>query len=212
LRRLKAIIQGQILVEPEWSKLIKHYRLQHHLTQERLGLLLGVSQKTISRWERDEDRPRLDQQRRFRDLAAEPADTISQTLRMSVEHCPAQRGLSFYKNLRLIAVSRPAIAKRPSIVNWIGRDLLPLACGVLAEMRDDAALQRDIAKGEVLCVSTVSRSVLRTPEHEQIGTHQTTISYYWIDGRLFSDAIGVPAPCTSQLGYTPLRMDELTGT
>ncbi len=198
-------------MEPEWSKLIRHYRLQHHLTQERLGLLLGVSQKTVSRWERDEDRPRLDQQRRLRDLAAEPAGAISQMLRMSVEHCPAPRALSFYENLRLIAVSRPAIAKRPSIVNWIGRDLLQLACGVLAEMRDDTALQRDIVKGEVLCVSSVTRSVLRTPEHEQISTYRTAISYFWIDGRLFSDAISVPAPRNSKLGYTALRTDELVG-
>src|SRR5262249_21861579 len=134
-----------------------------------------------------------------------------QMLRTSVEHCPAPRALSFYKNLRLIAVSRPAIAKRPSIVNWIGRDLLPIACGVLAEMYNDAELQRDIAKGEVHCVSAVTRSVLRMPEHEQIGTFRTTISYFWIDGRLFSDAIGVPAPCSSKLGYNALRMDELTG-
>jgi hypothetical protein len=129
---------------------------------------------------------------------------------MSVNHCPAPRSLSLYKNLRLLAVSRPAIAKRPSIVNWIGRDLLPVACGVLAEMRDDAALQRDIVKGEVLCVSTVTRSVLRTPEHEQIGTYRTTISYYWIDGTLFSDAIGLPSPCSSELGYAALRMDAVT--
>src|SRR5262249_14210705 len=136
--------RGQALMAPKWSLLIKQYRLQHHLSQEQLGLLLGVSQKTVSRWERDEDRPRLGQQRRFRHLAAEPVDGISQVLRRSVEYCPAPRALSFYENLRLIAVSRPAIAKRPSIVNWIGCDLLALACGVLVEMRDDAALQRDI--------------------------------------------------------------------
>jgi DNA-binding XRE family transcriptional regulator len=198
-------------MEREWSKLIRHYRLQHSLTQEKLGLLLGVSQKTISRWERDEDKPRLDQQRRYRDLAAEPTDAISQTLRMTVEHCPAPRGLSFYENIRLIAVSRPAIAKRPSIVNWIGRDLLPLACGVLAEMCNDAELQRDIAKGEVLCVSALMSAALRTPEDEYIGIYRTTISYFRIDGRLFSDAISAPVPCGSRLGYTALRMDELTG-
>jgi transcriptional regulator with XRE-family HTH domain len=195
---------------PKWSILIKQYRLQHRLTQQRLGLLLGISQKTVSRWERDEDRPRPDQKRRFLDLAAEPAGAISQMLRMSVEYCPAPRALSFYENLRLIAVSRPAIAKRPSIVNWIGCDLLPAACGVLAEMRDDAALQRDIVKGEVFCVSAVTRSVLQTPEHERIGTYRTAVSYFWIDGRLFSDAISAPAPRNSKLGYTALRMDELT--
>jgi len=196
---------------PKWSLLIKQYRLQHRLNQQQLGILLGVSQKTVSRWECGEDRPRLDQQRRFRDLAAEPVDAISQILRMSVEHCPAPRALSFYENLRLIAVSRPAIAKRPSIVDWIGRDLLPLACGVLAEMRGDAALQRDIVKGEVLCVSAITKSVLKTPEHERIGTYLTTTSYFWIDGKLFSDAVSVPAPQCSKLGYTALRMDELTG-
>jgi transcriptional regulator with XRE-family HTH domain len=198
-------------MEPKWSLLIRRYRLQHRLTQERLGLLLGVSQKTVSRWERGEDKPRLGQQRRFLDLAAEPVDAICQVLRTAVENCPAPRALSFYENLRLMAVSRPAIVKRPSIVNWIGCDLLPLACGVLVEMRDDAALQRDILKGEVLCVSSVTRSVLQTAEHEQIGTYRTAISYFWIDGTLFSDAISVPAPRNSKLGYKALGMDELTG-
>jgi transcriptional regulator with XRE-family HTH domain len=198
-------------MEPKWSMLIRRYRLQHRLTQEQLGSLLGVSQKTVSRWERDEDKPRLGQQRRFRDLSAEPIDGISQVLRTAVEYCPAPRALSFYENLRLIAVSPPAIAKRPSVVNLIGCDLLPLACGVLAEMRDDATLQCDIAKGEVLGVSTITRSVLRTPEHGKIGTYRTAISYFWIDGILFSDAISEPAPRNSKLGYTVLRMDELAG-
>jgi len=196
-------------MEPKWSILIRQYRLRHRLTQQGLALLLGVSQKTVSRWERDEDKPRPEQQGRFRDLAAEPVDFLCQSLRMSVEHSPAPRALSYYENLRLIAVSRPAIAKRPSIVNWIGSDLLPAACGILAEMRGDAALQRDIAKGEVLGVSAITRSVLRTAEHAQIGTYRTAISYFWIDGRLFSDAISAPAPRNSKLGYTALRMDEL---
>ena len=44
------------------------------------------------------------------------------------------RALSRTQNLRLQAVSPPAIAKRPSVVEWIGRDLAGIACGVLAEM------------------------------------------------------------------------------
>ncbi len=174
-------------------------------------MLLGVSQKTISRWERGEDTPRPAQQRRLRDLAAVPFDQMVQSLRLSIEHCPAPRALSVYENLRLLAVSPPAIAKRPSIVNLIGSDLRPLASGLLAEMRDDAALQRDIAKGEVLGISAITEGVLKTLPDRVAGKFQTTIAYFWVDGALFSDAISMPAPSSSKLGYTALRLDEVAG-
>ncbi len=196
---------------PRWSSLIKQYRLRNRLTQERLGLLLGVSQRTVSRWERGEDMPRPAQQRRLRDLAAVPFDHMVQSLRLSIEHCPAPRALSVYENLRLLSVSPPAIAKRPSIVNWIGSDLRPLACGVLAEMRDDAALQRDIAKGEVLGISAITEGVLRMPPDSVGGKLQTAIAYFWVDDALFSDAISMPAPPSSKLGYTALHLDEVAG-
>jgi len=39
------------------SEKIKGYRKLHHLTQEELGRLLGVSAQAISKWEREECYP-----------------------------------------------------------------------------------------------------------------------------------------------------------
>jgi len=40
-----------------WPQLIKRYRLRHGLTQGRLATAIGVSQRTVSRWERGALRP-----------------------------------------------------------------------------------------------------------------------------------------------------------
>lgn len=191
-----------------WGDRVKRYRIRHGLTQERLAVVLGVAQRTISRWERGEDKPSLDQQRQLRDLDWEPTGTLLRSLRHAVAHCPAPRALSRTQNLRLQAVSRPAIIKRPSVTEWIGRDLAGIACGVLAEMLDDRPLQASIGNGEISCILATTRSVLQTAEHPTIGTYRTTIAYFFHEGTLYSDAISVPAPPDTCLGYTAIAMDD----
>jgi transcriptional regulator with XRE-family HTH domain len=194
-----------------WQKLVKSYRLRYGLTQARMAALIGVSQRTVSRWELGQDRPGLELQTRLRDLASGPSGTMLSRLAASVRHCPVPRALSRTPSLRLQAVSPLAVAKRPSITEWIGRDLAGIACGVLAEMLDDRPLQRGIARGEIACVLTTTRSVLRTKEHPGIGTYETTISYFFHEGTLYSDAMSVRAPRNAALGYRAVPMEDLVG-
>lgn len=193
----------------DWSTFIRRYRARHGLTQARLGSVVGVAQRTISRWERGEDRPSLEQQRLLRDLGMEPTTALFQILTTSVANCPAPRALSRMPNLRLLALSQPAIDKRPSVVDWIGRDLAGIACGVLAEILEDRPLQSGIANREIACVVTTTRSVLRTAEHDRIGAFCTTITYFAHDGALYSDAVSVPAPPDAPLGYRAIAMDDI---
>jgi transcriptional regulator with XRE-family HTH domain len=190
-----------------WAEVLRRYRLRHALTQERLAGVLGVSQRTISRWERGEDRPSLDRQKQLRDLCREPPSALLRSLIVSVRHSPFPRALSRMPTLQLLAVSPAAIAKRPSITDWIGRDLAKIACGVLEEMLDDRDLQRNIAGGDIACVLTTTRSVLRTAEHARIRTYRTIITYYAHDGTIYSDAMAVPAPKSAKLGYKAIGMD-----
>jgi transcriptional regulator with XRE-family HTH domain len=195
----------------DWARLVRRYRIRHGLTQARLGLLLGVSQRTVSRWERGEDQPSLAQQIKLRDLGWEPPGTLLAGLSTAVRHCPVARALSRTPRLRLQALSGPALRKRPSMKDWIGRDLAPIACGILEEMRDDRALQAGIAKREVACVVATTRSVLRSAEHARIGTYRTVVTYFFHEGTLYSDAMSAVAPPLSPLGYTAVAMDEVTG-
>jgi transcriptional regulator with XRE-family HTH domain len=151
--------------------------MRHALTQGHMAAVMGVSQRTISRWERGEDRPSIAWQRHLRDLGWQPPGTLLRSLAASIPHCTFLRALSRTRNLRLQALSRPAIEKRPSVTEWIGRDLALVACGILEEMLDDSALQRSIANREIACVLTTTRSVLRTREHAEIGTYRTVITY-----------------------------------
>jgi len=193
----------------EWSGLVKRYRLRHGLTQERMAAVIGVSQRTISRWERGEDTPSLGWQKHLRDLGWEPPGMLLRSLAASMPHCPFPRALSRTTNLRLQTLSRPAIEKRPSVTEWIGRDLALIACGILEEMLDDKPLQRSIANREIACILTTTRSVLRTKEHPQIGTYRTVITYFFHEGTVYSDAVSMPAPPHSVLGYRAIAMDEL---
>ncbi len=192
-----------------WGDLVKRYRVRHGLTQERLAAVLGVAQRTISRWERGQDRPSLEQQKHLRDLGWEPPGLLLRSLAHSVEHCPAPRALSRTQKLTLQAVSRPAIDKRPSVSEWIGRDLAPIACGVLEEILDNRPLQKSIASREIACLVTTTRSVLQTAEHPLIGAYCTTITYFFHEGTLYSDAIAVPVAADAVLGYTAVSMDDI---
>ncbi len=191
-----------------WSALLRQFRLRHGLTQVRLAAVVGVPPRVIARWERNLDQPESFRQRQLRELASQPGP-LSRSLRAAVAACPLPRALSRMPNLRLQALSRPAIEKRPSIVEWLGRDLAPIADGVLAEIRENEPLQRSIAKGEVFCILTSARSVLQTAERPSIQAYQTTISYFFDDGILYSDAISVPAPPEIACGYRIIAMDEM---
>src|SRR6516164_1744928 len=102
---------GAAAMPTRWTELIKQYRFQHGLTQHDVGCLLGVSQKTVSRWESGEHRPSIAQQKQFRDLLCEPSGAIADALRAAVNHCPVPRALCVHKNLILLALSQPALAK-----------------------------------------------------------------------------------------------------
>jgi hypothetical protein len=115
------------------------------------------------------------------------------------------------KNMTLLAVSKPNTALRPSIVDWIGRDLAPIACGVLAQIFDDRPLQRAIADGEIAYLSSVTRSNFKTAEHPISGTYRSTTSFFFIEGTLFYDTVSVRAGESDPLGYWPVALDEIAG-
>lgn len=196
----------------DWSAFVKRYRLRHGLTQGRLAIVLGVSQRTVSRWERGDDRPSLALQKRLRDLGWAPAAGLIASLAHAVRLCPVPRALSRTSRLQLQALSGPAIRKRPSMVDLIGTDLAPKASGILADMLDDRVLQRAIARREVACVVATTRSVLQTREHPRIGAHRTVITYFFEDGTLYSDALSARAPADAALGYEVIARDDEPGS
>ena len=195
-----------------WSAIVRQYRLRHGLTQHRLADMLTVSQRTISRWERGDDTPGLAQQKALRDLTREPDARLSAWLFHSVANCPMPRALSRLPGITLQALSRPAILKRPSVVAWLGRDLAAIATGVLAEMLEDRLLQRSILGGEIACVRATTQSVLRTAEHLSIGTFDTTVTYFFHDGTLYSDAISAPAAPDAVCSYQAIPVEEALGS
>lgn len=192
-----------------WAEFVSRHRERHGLTQAQLAAQLGVSQRTVSRWERGEDNPNAAVQLRLRELTRIPDSKMLHNLKLSIIHCPAPRALSRAIGLRLETLSPAAVAKRPSIVEWRGHSLIPIATSILQTMLEDRDLQRAIARHEIAVVTTTTRSVLRTAESDGIGTFRTTISYFQADGVVFGDAISTPAPHDEPLGYRAISFDEI---
>lgn len=191
-----------------WDSIIRNCRLRNGMSQASIAAQLGVSQRTVSRWERGEDNPSLAQQHRLRELGWEPEGSLLHSLRAAILHCPAPRALTRGARLNLIALSKPAIAKRPSVANLIGRDLAPVATGVLAQMLDDAPLQRAIERREISAVVATTHSVLRTGDVVCTEVFRTTISYFFHDGVRYNDALSLPTLASDSVGYMPVPMES----
>jgi len=194
-------------VSDGWGNKVKHFRVRHGLSQQRMATIMGVSQRTVSRWERGEDKPSIAQQKHLRDLGWEPPGSLLDRLPMSILNCPAPRALSRTARLQLQMVSIPAIEKRPSIVDWIGKDLVGIATGLLQEMLDDRELQKAISRMEIAGIVTTSGSVLRTSESARVGKFRTAITYFFHERTLYSDAISYPVADDAPCGYVPIPMD-----
>ncbi len=174
-----------------------------------MAAAIGAPRSVIMRCERGEPVLSSEQVARLRALRLDPPGWMFGLLAAEINRCRAPRALSRLPHLRLIALSRPALLKRPSMSNWIGRNLNRIASGVLAEMLDDKDLQRAIAKREVVSVVSTTSSVLETPEASRIGYFRTTSTYFLHDGALYSDAVSVPVSAEERCGYTPIYVDEM---
>jgi transcriptional regulator with XRE-family HTH domain len=194
---------------PEWDLLIRQHRLHFGLTQQDLADRLGISQKTISRWESGEHKPAAAQQVRLRDLFYRPTRLGAGRLADSVRHCPALRALSRHEGLKLLALSPPVAIKNPERMDWIGCDLISRATGILAEMLDDRLLEKDIQNGDVACIRTISESLFKLSSPQAPTYYETTISFFWLDKVLFRDAVSVPLGAAEQTGYWPVALDCL---
>ena len=191
------------------GKFFKHFRLRHGLSQARMAALVRVTGRRLAAWENGESEPGSVYQSRVMDVVRDLPSELLAGLSQSVVRCELPRALCKSGRLNLQAVSGPAIDKRPSIVDWIGRDLVPVACGVLASMLDDRELQRAIVKREVAGVVATTQSVLRTNDAGTVGTYRTTINYFFHDNVLYSDAVALPVSPDERSGYTPIMMDEI---
>ena len=174
-----------------------------------MAAALGVAHRRYNEWEQEKRRPDASVIGKLTDMIGDLDKAWLAGLSRSVMRSGLPRALSRSERLTLQALSGPAIDKRPSIVNWIGEDLAPIASGVLEDMMADAALQRAIARRDVVGVVATTRSVLRTAESEDVGAFRTSINYFYHDGVRYSDAVSVPVSLDERTGYTPICSDEL---
>jgi len=83
----------------DWVKKIKDLRHFEGLKQDALAVQLGVSQASVSQWERGVVEPPLSVQEKLRErLAATPAARFLESLRVSVRTSPNVAGLLIRRN------------------------------------------------------------------------------------------------------------------
>lgn len=191
------------------DRFLLHFRLRHELSHQRMARLIGISPAQLAAIEQGIEAATPAMRKRVVDISHRLPASLLKRVSNAVVGCDLPRALSRTSRLNLRALSGPAIEKRPSIVNWIGENLAPIACGVLQQMLEDRALQRAIQRREVLAVVTTTRGVLRTAESEFTSAFRTTINYFFHDDVLYSDAIALPVSADERLGFTPLHADEI---
>lgn len=191
-----------------WGGVVRAVRERAGFSQQQLAGHLNVSQRTVSRWERGDDNPSIPQQKRLRDLGWEPPGSLLRSLKAAVSMCPVPRALSKTSRLILLAISKPALAKRPILAGRIGDELIGEASGVLSEILADRQLQRSIAHREVAGVVATTQSVFNMDGPPVTSAFQTTVTYFWHEGTLYSDAISIPVPMDVATGYSPVMMDD----
>lgn len=62
-----------------WAEVVRRLRLVYGLTQTRVGDIFGVSQRTVSRWERSESRPGAQRRRRLREFEWELSEALAKS-------------------------------------------------------------------------------------------------------------------------------------
>jgi transcriptional regulator with XRE-family HTH domain len=192
-----------------WSGIVRAVRTRAGFSQQQLADRLNVSQRTVSRWERGDDNPSIAQQKRLRELGWQPPGSMLRSLVSAVQMCPVPRALSRTPRLQLLAVSKPALEKRPVLADWIGKELIGQAGGVLKNMLDDRQLQRSIARQEIAGIVATTHSVLEMPGPPVVAAFKTTITYFWHEGTLYSDAISQPTAPDTACGYDAIPMEEM---
>ena len=187
---------------------LRQFRLRHGLSQTRMAAVISVPGSRYSSWEKGEGQPGKAEHDRMLELLSDLPSELMAGLRERVVKCDLARALSKTRELNLQCLSGPAVEKRPSITEWLGHDMAPIATDVLRVMLDDGHLQRSISAREIAGVVATTKSVLKTSESDRIGIYRTTITYFFHDGVLYSDAIGLPVEAEERLGYTPILYDE----
>ena len=93
-------------VVEDWGLLVRRFRVLHGLTQESIGDMFGVSQRTVSRWERRENKPSAQCLRRLRELARGQLGDLPESPVASIGHSLISGELSRAGNIPPQARSR----------------------------------------------------------------------------------------------------------
>ena len=199
-----SVANGRGSMAQDWSRLVRRYRIRHGVTQMRLAAMLGVSQRTISRWERGEDG-------RVSSSSACCATGLGTDGARAAQPGGLSRSLS--GSARAVAHPQPSPAgpvaarnRQAALRRRMDRPRPRAHC--LRRAGRDAgrqALQRAIASRQIAFVLATTRSVLQTVEHARVGSYRTTISYFFHEGTLYSDAISVPVRAVLRSATQPSR-------
>ena len=60
-----------------WGLVVRRLRIVYGLSQHRVGTIFGVSQRTVSRWERSENKPGPECRRRLRELEWDLSEALA---------------------------------------------------------------------------------------------------------------------------------------
>jgi transcriptional regulator with XRE-family HTH domain len=105
-------IVGGMRMAEDWGPLVRRFRVLHGLTQERIAEMFGVSQRTVSRWERSENKPSPQCRRRLRDLTPQEPSGHATLQEDHVAFAIAERAVALLGSLSPESIERLPAAER----------------------------------------------------------------------------------------------------
>lgn len=196
---------------------ITDWRKAHAIKQAALADYVGVSQATVSRWERGIDQPNLGAQNRLRDLVSKMMHSDMDLLRhrVMVENLPDARALFDYDGIQFITCSERFEAIWPGFSQCQGMMLRDYMVGETRELVEDDEMRRAILSGDVLYMAGVSeRHTLgvadRFSQHDDTSVrHCWSVRFHRSGRRTLVEMSYQPCPQQHETGITKvIRLSE----
>lgn len=160
------------MLQDQYGKKLKEWRLQHGLNQRYVAERLNVTQATVSRWERGVDGPSQSHVRRLKGLLHQAeVNTCLQIERIGIAGLTSARAIFATDGLELMAWSNgfeklwPKNHVGKTLESITDRYLIDDVVGEAANLLHDPETQYHLAANHVVAMSCVTQRSTRFEDH-----------------------------------------------
>jgi transcriptional regulator with XRE-family HTH domain len=191
------------------SEVLRNWRRTNGMKQGVLADMLGVSQSSVSRWERGLDHPSNALSARLRSIVFKGAVNEIAVQQAITERLPGFAALVDLDGMRLLATTRAFRAVWSEAVKAEGERFADHLTGLTRELFNDEEFLQSVKHKEIVLVSGVSNRHVEG-FGDNAFRHHWSATYRSIGTRHFVEMVFEPCEPDAELGLRHvLRVDEI---